>query len=158
MVTVGFLLPMLFAAIVEIPWVATGLLLVGFVIGLIRIPRRGWSTEGSLLLIGTVLVGTLLDGVGNPLFNAPYEALFLEPGHRLQATAHIESIGGETHISGTVTVVDPDGRHVSTPNWFLLGLYRALIYFVFYSVLLTISGFFPNRRRAAKVAAGENVA
>lgn len=156
--TTGFLLPALFAAMAEIPWVASGILFVGFLVGLYRIPRRGWSPEGSLLLMGTVLLGTLLDGVGNAFFNAPYEALFLEPGHRLQGTAHVESIGGETHVSGAVTVVDPTGRYVSTPNWFLLGVYRALVYFAFYSVLLTISGFFPNRRHAAKVTAGESLA
>lgn len=105
-------------------------------------------------IILIILVGMILDIPGNPIFNAPYEALFLEPGQQLQGSATVETIGGETHVSGSATVVDADGSYVSTPNGFLMAFYRALIYFGFYSVLLTISGLLPNRRR--KGTAGAN--
>lgn len=150
----GFLLPLLFASMAEVPWVATGVLFLGFLIGLVIIPRRGWSGEGTLLLIGVVLLGAILDGVGNPVFNAPYEALFLEPDQRLQGSAIVDRFGGETHISREMSIVDSDGRFVATPNWFLLALYRALNYFVLYSVLLTISGLLPDRRSGAKTGSG----
>ncbi len=143
---VGFVLPWFFEAAIEIQWVASGVIFAGFLIGLFIIRRRGWSQEGSILLILIVLVGMILDIPGNPIFNAPYEALFLESGQQLQGSATVETIGGETHVSGSATVVDADGSYVSTPNGFLMAFYRALIYFVFYSVLLTISGLLPNRR------------
>ncbi|MFC0582543.1 hypothetical protein [Micrococcoides hystricis] len=150
---VSFVLPLFFGAVIEIQWVASGVIFAGFLIGLFKIRQRGWSQEGSLLLILIVLVGTIFDIPGNPIFNAPYEALFLEPGQRLQGSAMVETIGGETHVSGSATVVDAEGRYVSSPNGFLMAFYRALIYFVFYAVLLTLSGLLPNRRQKATAEA-----
>ncbi len=149
MIFVGYVLPMFFVAVAEVPWVASTLILLAFVIILIRLPRRGWSPEGTLLLIGVVLVGTIFDAPGNPIYNAPFEALFLEPGQQLQSHAIVETIGGETHVSNGVAVVDSDGEFVRNLNWVLMALYRGAIYFGLYSILLTVSALFPHRRKKA---------
>ena len=59
----------------EVPWVASGILLGIFLI--LLLPSKGWTVFGTLLFIVGAIVSAIADVPGNPIYNAPFEALFL---------------------------------------------------------------------------------
>lgn len=137
-VVVGMgLLAMASHIIQEVPWVAGGLIFLGFLIALIVTRQPGWTGAGTMILVGAVLAGALLDNPGNPIMYAPIEAVFLEPGQSFGSRAVVETMGGETHISARGVVLDADGSEVGPANLVLIGVYRAVFYFIFYSSVLT---------------------
>ncbi|MFB9775428.1 hypothetical protein [Brevibacterium otitidis] len=148
---IGYALPWFSETAREIPWISSLVILVGFLIAVLWRARPGWTMRGIIVLFFTVLAGAILDIAGNPILYAPYEQLFLEPGQKLRGAGLVETIGGETHMTGRTVVVNADAEEVRTVSFWFIGTYRLVCYAMFYSILLTVLGAFANRR--AKAAA-----
>lgn len=131
-----FGLPLLMEIITTTPWVATGIIFIIFIVLVVTQRPPIWSSDATIILAIIVVVGTAFDFIGNPVFNAPFEKLFLGPGEHLMASAINETIGGEVHISGIMSIVDADGNVLRPFNAWLLVPYRFVVYFVVYFVLL----------------------
>lgn len=70
-------------ALLSIDWVASGLFLAVFTFVVFRYGLH-WGTDGAIVLVvGIGVVAAFLDFRGNPIYNLPYELLFLDDGHRL---------------------------------------------------------------------------
>ncbi len=139
--TVGMSLFMLLIAVMlEVPWVASGILLGIFL--LLLLPCKGWTVFGTGLFIIGAIASALADVPGNPIYNAPFEALFLNEGEYLSASVIIEHpTQGETAITGDNIIVDAEGNKLRDINDFLTFLYRLVLYSVIYGVLITLRGF-----------------
>lgn len=134
---------LLVVVMLEVPWVASGVLLGIFLILLIRF--NGWTVGGTFLFTIGAIVSAFVDVPGNPIYNAPFEALFLNEGEYLSATAIIEHpTQGETAVTGDNIIVDADGNELRNINDFLTFFYRLVLYSVIYGVLITLRGFLPK--------------
>lgn len=139
---------LLLVAMFEIPWVASGVLLGLFLI--LLLPSKGWSNYGAYLFLIGAVVSAFLDVPGNPIYNAPFEKLFLNEGEYLSGSAVVERPSqGETVISGENVIVDADGNKIREINDFLTFLYRLALYSVIYGVLITLRGFLPKMKSAS---------
>ncbi|WP_141738830.1 hypothetical protein [Brevibacterium sp. HMSC22B09] len=138
-----YLAMMLIVVMLEIPWVASGVILAVFLILLFY--SNGWTKFGTLLFMGAVLISALLDVPGNPIYNAPFEKLFLEEGQYLTGEAIVEKPSqGETVVSGNNVVVDAGGEEIYDINDFLTFFYRLVLFSVIYGTLLTLRSFLPK--------------
>lgn len=139
------LVMLLLVVMLEIPWVASGVLLGLFLI--LLLPSNGWTNYGAYLFLIGAVVSAFLDVPGNPIYNAPFEKLFLNEGEYLSGSAVVEKPSqGETVISGENGIVDADGNKIREINDFLTFLYRLALYSIIYGVLITLRGFFPKMK------------
>lgn len=139
------LLMLLLVAMFEIPWVASGVLLGLFLI--LLVPSNGWTQFGAYLCMIGAVISAFLDAPGNPIYNAPFEALFLNEGEYLSGSAVVEQPSrGETVISGENVIVDADGNKIRDISNFLTFCYRLVLYSVIYGVLITLRGFLPKMK------------
>lgn len=139
------LLMLLLVAMFEIPWVASGVLLGLFLI--LLVPSNGWTQFGAYLFMIGAVISAFLDAPGNPIYNAPFEALFLNEGEYLSGSAVVEQPSrGETVISGENVIVDADGNKIRDISNFLTFCYRLVLYSVIYGVLITLRGFLPKMK------------
>ncbi|OKL51354.1 hypothetical protein BSZ39_12765 [Bowdeniella nasicola] len=145
-----FVVPLLMGIITSTPWVATGIIFVIFIVLVLTQRPQIWSSHATIILAIIVVVGTAFDFVGNPVFNAPFEKLFLGPGEHLMASTMTETIGGEIHTSGVMSIVDADGNVLRPFNASLLVPYRFVVYFGVYFVLLWICKPFVKPRAQSK--------
>lgn len=142
---------LLVVVMLEVPWVASGILLGIFLI--LLLPSKGWTVFGTLLFIVGAIVSAFLDVPGNPIYNAPFEKLFLNEGEYLSGSAVVEKPSqGETVISGENVTVDADGNKIRDINDFLTFLYRLALYSVIYGVLITLRGFLPKMKTTSTSA------
>lgn len=137
------LLMFLLIVMLEIPWVASGVLLGIFLI--LLVPSNGWTQFGAYLCMIGAVISAFLDAPGNPIYNAPFEALFLNEGEYLSGSAVVEQPSrGETVISGDNVIVDADGNKIRDISNFLTFCYRLVLYAIIYGVLITLRGFLPK--------------
>ena len=130
-------------------WVASIVLPSVFL--LVLIPIRGWTVAGTIVFMVAVFLSTMLDVPGNPIYNAPLEALFLEEGQYLSAQVHTTHPSqNETVVSGDNIVVDADGNMIYDINNFIPMGYRAVLYTLIYATLLTLRGLIPLPRAKKK--------
>ncbi len=145
------LVMLLLVVMFEIPWVASGVLLGLFLI--LLLPSNGWSNYGAYLFLFGAVVSAFLDVPGNPIYNAPFEKLFLNEGEYLSGSAVVEKPSqAEIVISGENVIVDTDGNKIREINDFLTFLYRLALYSVIYGVLITLRGFLPKMNTASTSA------
>ena len=134
---------LLVVVMLEVSWVASGVLLGIFLI--LLLPSNGWTVFGTLLFIVGAIVSAFADVPGNPIYNAPFEALFLNEGEYLSASVIIEHpTQGETAVTGNNIIVDAEGNELRDINDFLTFFYRLVLYSVIYGVLITLRGFLPK--------------
>jgi hypothetical protein len=134
---------MLLVVMLEVPWVASAVLLGIFLIALI--PSNGWTQFGAYLFMVGAVVSAFLDTPGNPIYNAPFEALFLSDGEYLSGHAIVETPSrGETVISGQSIIVDAEGNKLRDISGLFTFLYRLVLYSVIYGTLITLRGFLPK--------------
>lgn len=142
---------LLLVVMLEIPWVASGVLLGLFL--LLLLPSNGWTNFGAYLFLIGAVVSAFLDVPGNPIYNAPFEKLFLNEGEYLSGSAVVEKPSqSETVISGDNIIVDADGNKIREINDFLTFLYRLALYSVIYGVLITLRGFLPKMKTTSTSA------
>ncbi len=135
----------------EVPWVASGILLGIFLI--LLLPSKGWTVFGTLLFIVGAIVSAIADVPGNPIYNAPFEALFLNEGEYLSASVIIEHpTQGETAVTRDNIIVDAEGNELRDINDFLTFLYRLVLYSVIYGVLITLRGFLAKMKTTSTSA------
>ncbi|MCT1686118.1 hypothetical protein [Pseudoglutamicibacter cumminsii] len=145
------LVMLLLVVMLEIPWVASGVLLGLFLI--LLLPSNGWTNFGAYLFLIGAVVSAFLDVPGNPIYNAPFEKLFLTEGEYLSGSAVVEKPSqGETVISGENVIVDAEGNELRDINDFLTFLYRLALYSVIYGVLITLRGFLPTMKTTSTSA------
>ncbi|WP_218078894.1 hypothetical protein, partial [Arthrobacter sp. HMSC08H08] len=136
---------LLLVVMLEIPWVASGVLLGLFLI--LLLPSNGWTNYGAYLFLIGAVVSAFLDVPDNPIYNAPFEKLFLNEGEYLSGSAVVEKPSqGETVISGENVIVNTDGNKIREINDFLTFLYRLAVYSVIYGALITLRGFLPKMK------------
>lgn len=122
---------------------ASGLSLAFFL--LLLTVTNGWTDFGTKVFMGAVIVTAIIDFPGNPIYNAPFEKLFLEEGEFLSAHAIVEHPSqAETAVSGNNVIVDADGNLIRDVSDFLTLLYRLVLYSVIYGTLTTVRGFLPK--------------
>ena len=145
------LVMLLLVVMLEIPWVASGVLLGLFLI--LLLPSNGWTNYGAYLFLIGAVVSAFLDVPGNPIYNAPFEKMFLNEGEYLSGSAVVEKPSqGETVISGENVIVDAAGNKIREINDFLTFLYRLALYSVIYGVLITLRGFLPKMKTTSTSA------
>lgn len=153
LIVVAVWLPVaLMAIMLEVPWVASGVSLAIFLC--LLIPSNGWTKFGTQLFLIAVATSAFLDVPGNPIYNAPFEALFLKEGQYLAGHAIVENPSrGETVVSGNNIIVDADGNMIYDINDLWTFLYRLALYSVIDGTLLTLRGLFPKRSPEKKMSA-----
>lgn len=152
-----WLLHMLIILMLDKTWVASLTLLGIFLIVILFI--KGWTAAGTLVFMVAVLVGAIMDIPGNPIYNAPFETLFLEEGEYLTGRASVVQIAGSSAASGSNIVVDGGGNYIRDISGFSVFLYRVVLYSIIFGTLLTLRGFVqklvPAKKKAPKGTASK---
>lgn len=141
--TIAGFFSLLFAVVsvmLDKPWVASISLLGIFL--LVLIPVKGWTVGGTIVFMIAVFVASFLDAPGNPIYNAPYEKLFLNDGEYLTAyRIHSQPTPGESYVTAKNIIVDANGNELREAHGFLTYLYRVVLYSIIFGALLTLRGF-----------------
>lgn len=104
--------------------------------------RLHWDRAGTFILGAMAFLGTILDILGNSIYNKPLEWLY---GNQFISNTSTVSYGGETIMNVAFKIVNEKGEVLSTIPYLGVAAFRAIEYVLIYAILLSLYGGITKR-------------
>lgn len=104
--------------------------------------RLHWDRAGIFILGAMAFFGTILDILGNAIYNKPIEWLY---GNQLISETSTVSYGGEVVLNVAFKIVNESGEVLTTIPYLGMALFRAIEYVLIYAILLSLYGVLTKR-------------
>lgn len=134
----GFIFPIVINLFLFNHYFKSIMLLLIFVLVVLK-SKLTWEKNVVILVGIFVILGTLMDAAGNPIYNKPLEWI-LSPFGQVQIDTNVLNYApGEYSITSKISLIKDSGQVIKL-NTVYIYIYRLIQYLVLYSVLATILG------------------